>query len=114
LVQHHAVTHTNLLVSPDYLRLRSTLVAALRPYPAAALAVGRALHALEADAAKDITERATGPRKAPAAPFLIEHEAVEPLVAKARNSGAQDYAPDKRTGKDGKSYPAKAIPPPPY
>src|SRR6266404_496769 len=52
LVTRHAVSHTSILVSPDYLRLRSTLVDALRNFPAAALAVGRALHALEADAAK--------------------------------------------------------------
>lgn len=54
LVQHHNVTHTNLLVSPDYLRLRSALIDALRPYPEAARAVGAALHRLESDAAKVI------------------------------------------------------------
>jgi len=78
LVQHHAVTHTSVLLSSDYLKLRSTLVDALRPFPAAALAVGRALHALESQAATDISERASGPRKAPAAPLLIEHEAAAP------------------------------------
>ena len=35
LVTRHAVSHTSILVSPDYLRLRSTLVDALRPFPAA-------------------------------------------------------------------------------
>jgi hypothetical protein len=72
LVQRHAVTHTNLLISPDYLKLRSTLVSALRPFPEAARAVGAALHRLEADAATDITAAASKGR----APALIEHEAT--------------------------------------
>jgi hypothetical protein len=39
LINVHDVRHTNILVSPDYLRLRETLLAALRPYPEAARAV---------------------------------------------------------------------------
>lgn len=58
LVQHHSVTHTNLLISPDYIKLRSTLVDALRPFPDAARAVAEALHRLESDAARDITDSA--------------------------------------------------------
>jgi hypothetical protein len=57
LVQHHEVRSTSILISADYLQLRSTLLQALRPFPAAAKAVGIALHELEASAAKDITER---------------------------------------------------------
>jgi hypothetical protein len=66
LVQVHDVRHTNILISADYLKLRSTLIEALRPYPDAARAVGAALHALESEAATDITEAA---RK----PLVIEH-----------------------------------------
>jgi hypothetical protein len=72
LVNVHDVRHTSVLISADYLRLRSTLIAALKPFPAAAVAVGAALHRLEAEAAADITERARAPRKAD--PLLIEHE----------------------------------------
>jgi hypothetical protein len=75
LVNVHDVRHTSVLISADYLRLRSTLIAALKPFPAAAAAVGAALHRLETEAARDITERAHGPRKAD--PLLIE-AAVEP------------------------------------
>jgi hypothetical protein len=40
LVQHHQVTHTNILISADYIRLRQAIVSALRPFPEAAKAVG--------------------------------------------------------------------------
>jgi hypothetical protein len=73
LVQVHDVRHTNLLVSPDYLKLRSTLIAALKPFPDAARAVGAALHRLESDAATDITA-AAGKGRARPEPVLIEHE----------------------------------------
>jgi hypothetical protein len=75
LVQRHDVRHSSILISPDYLRLRSVLVDTLRAFPAAALAVGRALHTMEADAARDITERANKGR----VPVLIEH-APTPLL----------------------------------
>jgi hypothetical protein len=55
LVQHHEVRRTSILISADYLQLRSALLKALRPYPEAARAVGHALHALESAAAEDIT-----------------------------------------------------------
>jgi hypothetical protein len=57
LVQHHDVRHTSILLTPDYLALRSALVATLRPYPEAAQAVGRALHDLESQAATEIAKR---------------------------------------------------------
>lgn len=66
--QHH-VTHTNLLISPDYLRLRQTLVDALRPFPEAARAVSAALALMESEAATDITAKASRARRA-----VIEHE----------------------------------------
>lgn len=75
LVQRHDVRHTSILVSPDYLKLRHALVDALRPFPEAAVAVGRALHALESEAAVDITARAG---KAAPAPLLIEHAPLPP------------------------------------
>jgi hypothetical protein len=43
LVQHHEVRSTSILVSPDYLALRHTIVRALQPFPEAARAVGAAL-----------------------------------------------------------------------
>jgi hypothetical protein len=71
IVQRHDVRSTSILVSADYLALRQAIVTALRPFPAAAAAVGVALHHLEAAAAKDITARA-------AVPVTIEHETTQP------------------------------------
>ena len=65
LVQRHEVRSTSILVSPDYLELRATLVRALQPFPEAARAVGVALHAMESKAAQDI--QAAGKR-----PVLID------------------------------------------
>ena len=67
LVTHHHTTHTTILISSDYLRLRSVITGALKPFPEAAQAVGRALAELETAAAKDITESKT--------PLLLEAEA---------------------------------------
>src|SRR5262245_10693858 len=60
LVQRHEVAHTSLLVSPSYLELRETLLRVLRPHPAAAADVAKALSELESRAAKDITAAANG------------------------------------------------------
>jgi hypothetical protein len=67
LATHHNVTHTSFLISPDYLRLRQALIAAVRPFPEAARAIAAALFGLESDAAKDITNAAKPE------PALIEH-----------------------------------------
>jgi hypothetical protein len=75
IVQRHDVRSTSILISADYLALRATLVAALKPFPQAAVAVGAALARLEAQAATDITAAASK-RKAP---LVIEHEPPEPL-----------------------------------
>ena len=64
LVQRTHSTSTSILISADYLALRSAIVTALKPYPNACVAVGRALAELELSAAKDITERKT--------PLLLE------------------------------------------
>jgi hypothetical protein len=77
LVQHHDVRHTNVLVSEDYLALRHALVAALRPYPEAMAAVGRALHA-ESKAAADIKAKANG--GAGGLPLAIEHRPEEAVT----------------------------------
>lgn len=69
IVQRHEVTRTSILISADYLQLRQSLIAALRPYPEAARAVGAALHGIEVDAAKDITERKQ--------PLVLQAEAVQ-------------------------------------
>ena len=54
IVQRHDVRTTSILVSADYLKLRAVIVAALRPYPDAARAVGAALADIEAEAAQAI------------------------------------------------------------
>jgi hypothetical protein len=51
------VTRTSVLVSPDWLRIRQSLITAVRPYPEASRAVGAVLCELETAVAKDITER---------------------------------------------------------
>jgi hypothetical protein len=73
----HDVRHSSILISPDYLALRTCLVDTLRSFPDAAVAVARALHKLETEAAETITARATRPPK-PAAPVLIEHQPTAP------------------------------------
>jgi hypothetical protein len=69
IITKHEVRSTSLLISPDYLALRHALVEALRPYPDAMAAVGKALHELEAKAAADIRTKANG------GPALIEGRA---------------------------------------
>ena len=81
LVTRMDVRHSSVLLTPDYLKLRATLIAALRPFPDAARAVGAALHVLESDAAKDITPR---PGRAPA---MLEHVAA-PIAPRRRAKGA--------------------------
>jgi hypothetical protein len=68
LVQRYDVRHSSVLLSPDYVKLRATLIAALKPFPEAGRAVAAALYALESDAAKDITDAARKPE-----PAVIEH-----------------------------------------
>jgi hypothetical protein len=68
LVTVHEVRSTSILISADYLSLRSAILRALRPHPEAARAVGQALAELEQQAAKDIAEAKT--------PLVIEHEKV--------------------------------------
>jgi hypothetical protein len=80
IVQRHDVRSTSLLVSPDYLKLRSTLIDALRPFPDAAKHVGAALHRLESDAAHDITAAASKRGERPV-PVLIEHGSTAPANA---------------------------------
>lgn len=45
---HAHVVNNQLIVSPDYLRLRTALIAALEPYPEARQAVARVLREIEA------------------------------------------------------------------
>jgi hypothetical protein len=54
IIQRHDVRSTSMLLSADYLQLRATVVAALKPYPDAARAVGAALAKLELAAATEI------------------------------------------------------------
>jgi hypothetical protein len=68
LVARHEVSHTSILLSPDYIRLRQILVETLRPYPEIAAKVAAALHAVESDAAKTIAESKR--------PLIIEHAAA--------------------------------------
>jgi hypothetical protein len=62
IITKHEVRSTSILISPDYLALRHALVEALRPFPDAMAAVGKALHELEAKAAADIRSKANGGR----------------------------------------------------
>jgi hypothetical protein len=64
LVTQHSVTHTNILISGDYLALRAAIIGALKPFPEAARAVSSALAQLETEAAEDIAKRKT--------PLLLE------------------------------------------
>ncbi len=64
LVTRHEVRSTSILISHDYLKLRQSIIAALKPYPDAARCVSRALAELETQAAQDISERKT--------PLLLE------------------------------------------
>ena len=77
LTVHYDVRHTSVLVSPNYLRLRSALIEALRPHPAAMAAVSAALHQIESDAADQIKSRAANGSK----PLVIEHQAEGALDA---------------------------------
>lgn len=54
IIQRHDVRSTAILISADYLKLRQTIITALRPFPEAARAVSLALATLETDAANDI------------------------------------------------------------
>lgn len=75
LTTHHQVTHASVLVSPDYIRLRQAITAALRSHPLAARDVAAALARLEADAAREITASANGK-----VPVLIEHRAEDAVA----------------------------------
>lgn len=50
-----STTITNVLIQPQYIDMRVSLVNALRPFPEAARAVAAALHQIESRAAADIT-----------------------------------------------------------
>lgn len=76
LVTHHNVTTTSVLVSADYIVLRQSIIAALRPFPEAAAAVGAALARLEAKAATDIAAAARKPTLK-----TIEHEPAVPTLS---------------------------------
>ena len=70
LLQQFTVVHetrsTSILISADYLALRSTILRALQPFPEAMRAVAAALHALETQAAAEIAEAKQ--------PLAIEHK----------------------------------------
>jgi hypothetical protein len=56
--QHHVVSNVSVLVSPQYLELRSALLRALQPYPEARRAVADTLHRIESEAARRTTLQA--------------------------------------------------------
>lgn len=66
LVQVHEIKRTSILISSDYLQLRSVITNALRPFPEAARAVSAALTQIETEAVQDIVEKR---------PLLIEAQA---------------------------------------
>ena len=49
---YHRVTNVSMMISPEYLELRSALLRALEPFPDARRAVADAIHRLEAKAAQ--------------------------------------------------------------
>jgi len=80
--QQHVSTNVNILLSEDYLRLRQTLVNALRPYPEARHAVAEALHQVESDVAKKVLIQAGKPPVLPDKVArlkgrIIDHEAPD-------------------------------------
>lgn len=64
LVTRHEVRSASILISPDYIALRGTIMTALRPFPDAARAVAVAIQSLEAKAAAQMKPAA------PASPSL--------------------------------------------
>jgi hypothetical protein len=56
VVPHHATRHLNVLISPDYLRLRHTIIDALRRHPEALKDVTGALGELESEKAQEIVK----------------------------------------------------------
>lgn len=56
LVTRHELRSTSLLISADYIEMRSAILAALRPFPEASRAVAAALAKIEVRAADEITK----------------------------------------------------------
>jgi hypothetical protein len=82
LTQGTQILNQSLVVSPDYLRLRALLITALAPFPAARIAVAKALRELEqppAEAPKQI-----------AAPIEVE---ASPIAAEPVLSLLEDSSP---------------------
>jgi hypothetical protein len=67
--QHHVTTSVSVLLSPQYLELRSALLRALQPFPDARAAVVEAIHRLETKAAQQarqpVLEALPAPEVAP-------------------------------------------------
>ena len=63
---HHTVTSVSVLVSPQYLELRSALLRALEPYPDARRAVADAIHRLETKVAQQAPKPVLEPVALPA------------------------------------------------
>jgi hypothetical protein len=70
IVNRTEVRSTSVLISADYLQLRHAIVAALKPFPEAARAVGAALHELETKAATELKANAAAGH-----PLRLEHKA---------------------------------------
>jgi len=65
LINVHETRHQSLLMHPDYLKLRETLLSALAPFPDARMAVGRALVGMETQVATEIHLKAVPPAPLP-------------------------------------------------
>jgi hypothetical protein len=63
--QHHISTSVSVLISPEYLELRSALLRALQPFPDARAAVVQEVHKLEAKAARQAPQPALEALPAP-------------------------------------------------
>ncbi len=72
LVSRTEITSRSILLTPDYLKLRSILVEELRGHPEIASRIAARIAAIELDAAAEITAKANK------APIMIEHQSVSP------------------------------------
>ena len=82
ITQRTHTTSTSILISADYLALRSAIITALRPFPEASRAVGAALHQLETPsrARHHQRQRASGNRAVAMTMFRDLARAVDPVL----------------------------------
>jgi hypothetical protein len=87
LTQGTQILNQSLVVSPDYLRLRALLITALAPFPAARIAVAKALRELE--------QPSEAPKQIEAAPIEVAAQVItaEPVASLVEESAPRLSAP---------------------